>query len=594
MNALLDVEKSLNDACWALKDADEGLVRDIARQNGLSFAVARLLAVRGLSPDTVPVFLQPSFKALLPEPYLLKDMEAAAKRLAAAVTAHEKIAVFGDYDVDGETSSAVMKRYLNAVCDNDVTVRIPERDDGYGPTASAMEKFVEQGAKLIVTVDCGTTAFDAFAAVENKADVIVVDHHEPDASLPKVYAVVNPKRLDEPEDNPCRTMAAVGVVFLLVVALNRLLRQQGWFSADRPEPDIRFLLDLVALGTVCDVMKLQGVNRLYVKAGLAYLAGRHNKGLAVLSELAGVKGEPDSFQIGFYLGPRLNACGRIGRADLAFRLLCARDEREARDIAETLNTLNDQRRDMCAHALKQALEEIEKRPEEKPYIFIRGEAWHTGIVGIIAGRLKDRYKLPALVMTNDKDDPDMLHGSGRSVSGVNLGEAVIAAVEQGILERGGGHAMAAGFSVRRDNVQKFDEFFGKYLETHAEPEKLFDRTVCADALLDTNAVTPDFLAELKTMEPFGEGNPPPRFVLPNVAVTSVRVLKNGNISCLLKTNGAGRAVRAIAFKAVDTGLGVALMQNKGELMHFLGTVREDFYSGRGQGQFIIEDAAMAV
>lgn len=589
MKAVLGVENSLNSLSWVQKDVAEDIVSAIARQCGLPLALARVLAARDVSPEQADVFLNPSFKALMPDPYTLKDMQKATERLATAVFNKETIAVFGDYDVDGATSSSVLTRYLQRVCKNKVIVRIPERDEGYGPTKEAMDGFIAQGASLIVTVDCGTTAFEALEPFNGKTDIIVVDHHEPEITLPKVCALVNPKRLDEPEDNPCRSLAAVGVVFLLVVALNRHLREKGWFTAENPEPDIRLLLDLVALGTVCDVVRLRGVNRMFVKSGLMYLGRRQNKGLSVLSDLAGVKDRLSSYELGYFLGPRLNACGRIGKADLGFRLLCAKTEAEAREIAEKLDELNALRRDMCTQALQEAVEMVETKETFKPFIFVCSKDWHSGIVGIIAGRLKDRYNLPALVMTQDKD---MIHGSARSVSGFNLGEAVLAAVEKGVLERGGGHAMAAGFSLKPEKLTDFEDFLTQYIETHTDAGKQGDSTYWVDGLLDVGAVSADFVEKIACLEPFGEGNPEPRFVVPNVGVSYVKVLKGGHISCTLKSH-SGKTLRAIAFKAADSSLGQVLLKNQGELMHFAGCVREDSYYGNGRAQFIIEDAALA-
>ncbi len=588
MDALFGVEKSLNSLFWAQKQTPEDLVSAIARRNDLPLAVARVLASRGLEPDQVPVFLNPTFKTLLPDPYTLKDMQKAAERIAKAIADKEKIAIFGDYDVDGATSSCVLSQYLNMVCDNEVVVRIPERDEGYGPTKEAMGAFVESGATLIVTVDCGTTAFEAFDPFKNAADIVVVDHHEPDISLPDVHAVVNPKRLDEPADCPCREMAAVGVVFLLVVALNRLLREQGYFTKDRPEPDIRKLLDLVALGTVCDVMKLRGVNRLFVKSGLHYIGARSNNGICALSDKLGLKKSPTSYDIGFSFGPRLNAAGRIGKSDLGYRLLSSKTPAEAKALADKLDELNGMRRDMCAQAFVEAIEMVEKN-EPKPFVFVCGKDWHAGIIGIIAGKLKDRYNMPALVMAHDKD---MIHGSARSVSKLNIGEAVMAGVERGVLERGGGHAMAAGFSLKAENLREFEDFLTEYVRLHTSSNDLTDNIYWVDGILDLGAVSADFVEKMTCLEPFGEGNPEPRFAVPNVAVSYARLLKFGNIACTLK-NLSGQTIRAIAFRAADTLLGQKLLASKGELMHMTGCVREDLYSGKGQAQFVIEDAAFA-
>ena len=588
-SAVLGVEKSFTSRTWVAREADADLTAEIARRSGVSEIVARLLAGRGVRPDDVDFYLSPRLAAHLPDPCILKDMQKAAERVAEAVSGKEKIAVFGDYDVDGATSSSVLVQFLRAVSDAETVVRIPERDEGYGPTAEAMETFANGGATLIVTVDCGTTAFDALEGVAETTDIIVVDHHEPEVRLPSVYALVNPKRLDEPADNPCRHMAAVGVVFLLVVAVNRILRQRGFYCGGKTEPDLRRWLDLVALGTVCDVVRLRGVNRLFVKSGLMHMARRHNKGLAVLSELSGIKEAPTAYHLGYVLGPRLNACGRIGQAGLGMKLLCAADEAEAREIASRLDELNVLRRQMCEEVLKQAIFQIESRDEDAPLIYVWGKGWHSGIIGIIAGRLKDRYRRPAMVMSVEGGE---VRGSGRSVAGLNMGAAVMAALERGILMRGGGHAMAAGFSLTEDNLPVFRAFLEDYMKTHTDGE-IKDDDYLIDGVVDVGAVGGDLLETLAGMEPFGEGNPEPRFAVADVAVSYVQVRKGGHVSCTLVGRDGRSRLRAIAFRAADSEIGQVLLKSKGELFHMAGLIHADTFRGAGQAQFIIEDIAPA-
>ena len=343
--AALGVEKSLTSQFWVAQEVPTDVVAEIVRTSGGPEIVARLLALRQVKPENVSFFLQPSFRNHLPDPYVLRDMEKAAERIAQAVLHKEKIGVFGDYDVDGATSSAVLTQFLSEL-GADIVTRIPEREEGYGPSEIAMREFIGAGVSLVITVDCGTSAFDELALLtRQKIDVVVIDHHEPDVRLPEVTAVVNPKRLDEPLDNPCRQMAAVGVVFMTVIAVNRLLREKK-FYAQVPEPKLMDFLDLVALGTVCDVMALRGLNRLFVKTGLSVMAQRKNKGLSVLSDLSKIRNKPTAYHLGFVIGPRLNACGRIGSASLGMKLLCAEDETEAAAIAGQLEELNALRRQM--------------------------------------------------------------------------------------------------------------------------------------------------------------------------------------------------------------------------------------------------------
>lgn len=588
--AVLGVEKSLTSQYWAAREVSADAVSAIVRQGAVSEVVARLLAVREVAPENVDFFLAPSFRNHLPDPYILQDMEKAAERIAAAVKKGEKIGIFGDYDVDGATSSALLTQFLNAVSGGEIVTRIPERDEGYGPSDVAMREFIEADVSLVITVDCGTTAFGPLKILTDAGkDVVIIDHHEPDVSLPAVLAVVNPKRLDEPADNPCRHMAAVGVVFMAVIAVNRLLREQGWYGESRPEPNLMSWLDLVALGTVCDVVRLRGLNRLFVKSGLAHMAQRRNKGLCVLSDIAKIKEKPSAYHLGFVIGPRLNACGRIGKADLGMKLLCAKDEDEAKHIAEKLDELNVVRRQMCEDIYKQALAQVERQEEPESIAFVYGKDWHTGVIGIIAGRLKERYNVPSLVMSQDGED---IRGSGRSVAGSDLGAAVLAAREKGILTEGGGHSMAAGFSLKAEKLPEFKNFLIEYFETHRQDETQ-DNDYMIDSVVDIGAVSGQLLETLSAMEPFGEGNPEPRFALADVAVSSVRLVGSGHVSCSFVGRNGRSHLRAIAFRAADSILGTTLLNNKGALFHVAGYIRPDTYRGPGNAQFIIEDIALA-
>jgi len=586
--AVLGVENSLTDRRWVANDADPDAVAAIVRTGAVNEVVARLLAGRGVLPENVAFYLTPSFKNNLPDPLILKGADKASERIAKAVTSGEKIGVFGDYDVDGATSTSLMLRFLKAVGCADVVPRIPEREEGYGPTPEAMRDFIADGVKLIVTVDCGTSAFEALDAAKG-TDVVVIDHHEPDVVLPDVCAVVNPKRLDEPLDNPCRHMAAVGVVFMVLIAVNRLLREQGWYTSERSEPDLRQWLDLVALGTVCDVVRLRGLNRLFVKAGLSCMARGGNKGLAVLREVSKVKDVPTAFHLGYLMGPRLNACGRIGKAGLGMKLLCAKDETEAREIAAKLDELNTLRRQMCEEIYKQAIGQVESATEPQEVIFAYGKDWHAGVIGIIAGRLKERYNVPALVMSGTDVQ---IHGSGRSVAGYDLGAAILAAKEKGVLTAGGGHTLAAGFSLMPEKLDEFKAFILDYFATHKTVDKPANDYII-DSVVDIGAVSWDLVQTVSSMEPFGEGNPEPRFAVADVAVASAFPVGSGHVSCTFVGRNGRTRLRAIAFNAADSELGVSLLNHKGALFHVAGYLRPDTYRGEGNVQLIIEDLARA-
>jgi single-stranded-DNA-specific exonuclease len=457
--AFLGVERSLTGRRWAARLADERAALAIAQRHGLPDAVCRLLAARDIGLEAVPDFLDPTLRKFLPDPSHLKDMDAAIARLVVAVQKGEKIVVFGDYDVDGATSSALLLRFFRAVGGN-IGVYIPDRrKEGYGPNATALLRIKEEGASVVVTVDCGITAFEPLAEARRAGlDLIVIDHHIAEIALPEAVAVVDPNRVDD--DSPHKHMAAVGVAFLLTVGVNRALRDMGWYVGERKEPDLRQWLDLVALGTVCDVVPLVGVNRALVRQGLQVMAQRRNVGLAALADVARLKEPPGAYHLGFMLGPRVNAGGRVGQADLGARLLSSEDPHEVGALAVRLDEFNAERRAIEREVLDQAIARIEGLygPDRKGLpsaLLVESEGWHVGVIGIVASRLVERYGRPAFVVGMDGA---LGKGSGRSVRGVDLGAAVIAARQAGLLVNGGGHAMAAGLTVARDSLPELARF----------------------------------------------------------------------------------------------------------------------------------------
>lgn len=582
----LDVETSAQGRRWVLRPGDERQIQAMRQRLGLPDVVCRVLSARGVDAAGAESFLAPTLKALLPDPGHLKDMEVAATRLADAIEGGERIAIFGDYDVDGATSSALLCRFLRAV-GAEPEVYIPDRlKEGYGPNAEALRGLRDRGASVVVTVDCGITAYDPLqAAADAGLDVIVVDHHEAAAQLPTACAVVNPKRLDD--DSPHTNLAAVGVTFLLIVAVNRVLRGRGCYGEHCPEPDLRQWLDIVALGTVCDVVPLTGVNRALVTAGLKVMARRGNPGIAALADVAGVKEKLDAYHLGFVLGPRVNAGGRVGEADLGTRLLSTDDPAEAAGLALRLHEYNMNRQEIEAAVLMEAIEQAESRPDDGlPLVVVSGDDWHPGVIGIVASRLKDRYNLPACVIALDGG---LAKGSGRSVPGLDLGRAVIAAREAGILEAGGGHAMAAGFSLLPEKVEEFRAFLGTRLKDQADGGGLVP-TLEVDGAVDINAATPDLLALLDRVGPFGAGNAEPRFVVPAVRVAKADIVGQGHVRCFLSGANGGR-LKAIAFKSVDSEMGMALLNSRGLPLHVAGTLRLDTWQGRNECQLIIDDVA---
>ena len=587
--SFLGVERSIGGKRWESRLADERLALTLAQRLDLPELIGRVLAARSVDLEGAASFLEPRLRDLLPDPSHLKDMDAAVARLLQALQAGEAIAVFGDYDVDGATSSALLQRFLRAV-GADLRVYIPDRlAEGYGPNAPALRRLKAEGTAVVVTVDCGIVAFEALqAAADEGLDVIVVDHHAAETRLPPAAAVVNPNRLDD--DSPHGQLAAVGVTFLLLVALNRALREAGWYrQPDQSEPDLRRLLDLVALGTVCDVVPLTGLNRAFVAQGLKILAERRNAGLAALSDVAGIDERPGTFHCGFVLGPRVNAGGRVGEARLGAALLATDDAAEARGLAERLDAYNAERRAIEAEVLDAALAQLEDMPKAGKgagLVLAAGEGWHPGVIGIVASRLKDRFGLPALVIAL-KDG--LGKGSGRSVPGVDLGANVIAARQAGLLINGGGHPMAAGLTVSEAALPELQAFLDERLAKRIATID-YRPAMGFDAVLQPAAASAELLEALARVGPFGVGNAEPRFALPAVRVIRPQVVGENHVRCQL-AGADGSRLKGIAFRALDGPLGAALLQAGGLPLHIAGKLRADSWSGPDAVQFIVEDAA---
>lgn len=583
-----DKKKSLGGNLWVKTSADERQTEMLCQRSGLPYLICRILASRGITAEGVESFLNPKLQNLMPNPSCLKDMDKAAKRLAAAVWTGEKIGIIGDYDVDGATSSSVLRRFLEFF-GLTVRVHIPDREEGYGPSLQAFEEFAAQNIRLAVTTDCGTTAFEVLDnAAADGFDVLVVDHHEAEARLPKVVAVVNPKRLDEDNDYPyLKYLAAVGVVFLLIVAVNRELRNSGYYEK-HAAPDLLQLLDLVALGTVCDVVPLSGLNRAYVKQGLKIMSLRQNEGIKALSDIAGLNEAPTAFHLGYVLGPRINAGGRVGDASAGNRLLCTHDAETAKALAEELNKFNIERKDIEAYVLLQAIEQLESTPQEYPMAFVSGTDWHQGVVGIVAGKLKERYNLPAFVMSVEHDE---VKGSARSIPGIDLGALIMSAKEKGILTKGGGHIMAAGFSLNEEKMEDFRRFAGEYIRGKLGGETVTP-VVEFDGVVSLSGANLDLAEKLQSLEPFGAGNPEPRIVIENVKIIRPSIIGSGHVRCFLGGDNGG-GLKAIAFRAADNAIGAAMLQANGERFDVAGQLRKDIWQGKTYVQFIIEDMMAA-
>lgn len=587
-DAFLGVARSLRGLAWRVRPADERLVAALAQRLDQPEIVARILAGRGVDLEAASGFLAPSLKQALPDPAVLADMEVAADRLARAILADEPAAVFGDYDVDGATSAALLIRYFRSL-GRSLALYVPDRMlEGYGPNEGAMTALAGQGIRLVITVDCGIAAFDALAHARGLGlDVVVVDHHQAQPALPEAVAVVNPNRLDD--DSGLGTLAAVGVTFLLLIALNRRLRQEGFFTAERPEPDLLGLLDLVALGTVCDVAPLTGLNRVLVAQGLKVIAARRNRGIAALADQAGVKQRPGAGDLGFQLGPRVNAGGRVGRSDLGARLLASDDDGEAARLAAQLDDFNLERREIEAEVLRQATAQAESGdPDRAPAVIVASDDWHAGVIGIVAGRLKERYNRPAVVISWEGETGK---GSGRSVPGVDLGAIVTAARQAGLLEGGGGHAMAAGLTVRRAREAELRAFMGERIAAAlGDAPKQGDLRL--DGALAPSGATRELVAAIQAAGPYGVGHAEPRFAIPSVTIAKADVVGANHVRLFLRGGDGGR-LKAIAFRVADENLGRGLLGHEGRAMHVAGRLQADDWAGGDAVQLVLEDAAWA-
>ncbi|MCU4654297.1 single-stranded-DNA-specific exonuclease RecJ [Roseibacterium sp. SDUM158016] len=579
MNAFLGVQSSLTGRRWVGPGVEEErLAAALAQRAGLEPGVAAVLARRGVPPEEAQGFLAPSLRDLLPDPAVLKDMEAASSRLAYALRRRERIAVFADYDVDGGASAALLITWLRQM-GHRATLYVPDRiDEGYGPNDAAMRGLAETH-DLIVCVDCGTLSHGPIAAAKG-ADVIVLDHHLATAELPDCVAVVNPNRQDEPGD--LGHLCAAGVVFLVLVDLNRRLRAEGVSG-----PDLMAMLDLVALATVADVAPLRGVNRAFVRQGLAVMARRHRKGLVALADVARLDRAPTSYHLGYVLGPRVNAGGRIGAADLGARLLATDDPQEAAALAQRLDTLNTDRREIEARVRDAALEQAEARGLDAPLVWAAGEGWHPGVVGIVASRLKEHTHRPAVVIGFDGDGGK---GSGRSVSGVDLGVSIQRLAAEGLIEKGGGHRMAAGLSLNRAQLEPAMERLSDLLAKQGAGEGGAG-DLRLDGILMPEAAQPDLIERIEAAGPFGASAPAPRFAFPAMRIRMTRPVGEGHLK-LAFSDGGATSLDAIAFDAARLGLD-ALQAHQGRPVHLAGRVELNHWNGRTRVQLRLEDAAWA-
>ena len=595
-DAFLNVSHSVMGRRWTARDAAaERIGLAIAQSHGLPEIVGRVLAARGVEIEEAAAYLEPTLRDLLPDPSSLKDMDVAAIRLADGVRRGERIAVFGDYDVDGAASSALLIRWLRAL-GLSPTLYIPDRiDEGYGPNVPAMEGLAA-AHDLLIAVDCGTLAFEPIAAAKAKgAEVIVADHHLAGETLPDCAAVVNPNRHDD--DSGQGHLCAAGVVFLLLIATQRRLRDEGAFfaaqSAPKP-PDLMQYLDMVALATVADVAPLIGVNRALVRQGLKVMAKRGNPGLTALADVGRLTTAPSAYHLGYVLGPRVNAGGRVGQADLGARLLSSEDAGEAQALAERLDGHNEERRAIEAGVQEAAIAQIEARSPtasggpEAALVWATGDGWHPGVVGIVASRLKEKFNRPALVIGFDNG---VGKGSGRSIEGVDLGSSVATCAREGLFLKGGGHKMAAGVTVAADQLEAALERLSGLLERQGAAA-MGPRDLRIDGAIAPSGATLELIETLEAAGPFGPANPAPRFAIPSAKISWAKPAGEAHLR-FTATDGHGGKLEAIAFRAFDGPLGEFLANRAQAPTHLVGRIEIDDWGGRRRPKLRVEDAAAA-
>lgn len=588
--SILGLERSLSGRLWRWRGGNMDLGAGSATlEHDL---VTQLLLARGVAPDDIERQRNPSLRAFLPDPSLFRDMDAAAERLAQAVLTRERLTVYGDYDVDGATSAALLIRLLRGL-GHEADYYIPDRLlEGYGPSGEALVRLAEQGSSLIVTVDCGAMAHQALdMAHQAGVDVIVVDHHKCAAELPRAAALVNPNRLDESDAGAAHGhLAAVGVAFLLAIATVRTLRQRGFFETC-PEPDLFSLLDLVALGTVADVAALHGLNRALVAQGLKVMARREGIGMAALIDASRLTRAPTCSDLGFALGPRINAGGRVGESTLGVRLLTTEDPDEARAIAAQLSQLNEERRAIEAEVQEAAEAQIDAQ-HNRAVLTLAGRGWHPGVIGIVAGRIKEKTGKPAVVIALDADEHGNGKGSGRSISGVDLGAAIIAAREHGLLMAGGGHAMAAGLTVAPDKLEALGEWLDQQLG-HVVSAAQANQALPLDMALTPGGLKPSLVEAMDSAGPFGVGWPGPRVAVGPVRLVKADVVGTDHVRLIVRGDD-GASFKAIAFRAATSTMGQTLLHATHHRRLWLaGRAKIDDWASRPQAELHLEDAAFA-
>lgn len=584
-----EAKASVNGFLWNLQAVDHSLVELLRKKLNISEIIARILTIKEISLSEAANFLKPTLRECMPDPFHLLDMEKAVNIICAAIINKKNIVIFGDYDVDGATSSALLKRFF-ALIGVQVEIYIPDRiGEGYGPTVNAFSILKEQGTDLIITVDCGTSSFDAIEyAINNAMEVVVIDHHLSGDNLPPANAIVNPSRFDETSEYAY--LAAVGVAFLVAVAIVSTLRKKEYFL-NRSEPDLISLLDIVAIGTICDVVPLRTLNRAFVVQGLKILNKRKNPGVVAFCKLLNLESELGTYHLGYVIGPRINAGGRVGESFLGSKLLSTDNEEVAFEIAQKLELYNQERRAIESNVYDQALEQANKLSPDDSFILVAGKNWHPGVVGIVAGRLKEKLHKPVAVISLDEDKAK---ASCRAITGVDFGTAIVKAKEEGLLLSGGGHKMAAGFTALAKDLPAIKSFL--HNRFFHELQKITNReNRYFDAYLTVESINIEFAKQIEQLGPFGPSNYEPKFLLKNVYIAKYNVFGVNNISCFIscaENRNLVALLKANAFRAVNTKLGEIILDSNRKTLDLIGYIRINRWKGRQTAEFVIEDISI--
>ncbi len=573
---------------WKLKEVNNNYVTAAMQQHGISNLLAKLLFTRSVLLEEIPDFLEPKLKSAMPDPNTMLDMEKAVERIITAIEQNEKVAIYGDYDVDGASATAMLARYLRAV-GVEPLIYIPDRmKEGYGINTEALLELRKQGVALAVSVDCGVTAFEPIGEAKKVGlDVVVIDHHLSETTFPDAVAIVNPNRFDD--ISGLNDLCASGVCFFLLVALQRRLKEKGFFK-DTP-PDLLELLDLAALGTVCDVMRLKGVNRAIVSQGLKIFEKRRNKGMAALADIAGLNKKPDAYSLGFLVGPRINAGGRIGDCSLGARILASDNDEFVKTASVELNELNKQRQDMEKKTIAEAMKQAEAIDIQSPLAMVHSENWHPGVVGIVAGRLKDALNKPTAVIAV-KDG--LGRASARSVNGVDLGSAVVNARNAGLLIAGGGHRAAAGFTVETGKIDDLQKFLSEQIEP-AYKEFLNNNYIEADIVLKVSSLNIALMNEMEKLAPFGNGNSEPRVILEDVKIVKTKIVGEKHLQVYIAESGLARnsaTIKGVCFNAVGTPIHETVEMGHMKNASLLGKIRKNVWNGSESVEFLIDDIVL--